>query len=116
MGIGQDFAQARLDLKRVGGIQTSKDRLRNIVEGVGQDVRRARDCGTLAPAWTAPEAKLDDGTSLVYTGIDGVMAPTVTQGEKDKRRKKHVQRRKQREQSGVGNAKRVKRGRERVGA
>jgi hypothetical protein len=104
MGLGQDFAQASEDLRRVGGIGTGKERLRTIVEGAGQDVRRVRDSGTLAPAWTAPRAKLDDGTSLVYTGIDGVMAPTVTQKEKDKRRQTHVQRRNQREKAGVGNA------------
>lgn len=104
MGIGQDFAQARLDLRRVGGIRTSKERLRTIVEGSGQDARQVRDNGKLAPAWTAPQAKLDDGKSLVYTGIDGVMAPTVTRKEKDKRRQKHIQRRKQREKTGVGNA------------
>lgn len=104
MGIGQDFAQARLDLRRVGGIRTSKERLRTIVQGSGQDARQVRDNGKLAPAWTAPQAKLDDGKSLVYTGIDGVMAPTVTRKEKDKRRQKHIQRRKQREKTGVGNA------------
>ncbi len=105
MGIGQDFAQASEDLRRVGGIGTSKERLRAIVEGTGQDVRKVRDSGKLAPAWTTPQAKLDDGTSRVYTGIDGVMAPTVTQDEKDKRRKRHVERRKQREKAGLGNAK-----------
>ena len=31
MGIGQDFAQAAADLKRVGGLLVSKERLRNVV-------------------------------------------------------------------------------------
>jgi hypothetical protein len=105
MGIGQDFAQAAEDLKRVGGLSVSKERLRGVVEGTAQQVREVRDTGRLAPAWTAPQAKLDNGQSLVYAGIDGVMAPTVTQAEKDKRRQKHVTRRQQRGKTGVGNAK-----------
>lgn len=105
MGIGQDFAQAAEDLKRVGGLSVSKERLRGVVEGTAQQVRGVRDTGRLAPAWTAPQAKLDNGQSLVYAGIDGVMAPTVTQAEKDKRRQKHVTRRQQRGKTAVGNAK-----------
>lgn len=103
MGIGQDFAQAADDLKRVGGLSVSKERLRKVVEDTAQQARDTRDQGRLAPAWTAPQAKLDNGQSLVYAGIDGVMAPTVTQTEKDKRRQKHVLRRQQRGQTGVGN-------------
>jgi hypothetical protein len=105
VGVGQDFAQAADDLKRVGGLTVSKERLRGIVEGTAQQIRAVRDSGRLAPAWTAPQAKLEDGRSRVYAGIDGVMAPTVTQREKDKRRQKHVTRRRRREKTGVGNAK-----------
>jgi hypothetical protein len=39
----------------------------------------------------------------VYVGVDGVMARTVTQGEKDKRRRQQAIRRQQRGRSGVGN-------------
>lgn len=105
MGIGQDFAQAAADLRRIGGLSVSKERLRGVVEDTAQQVRDARDQGRLAPAWMAPQAKLDNGQSLVYAGIDGVMAPTVTQVEKDKRRQKHAIRRQQRGKTGVGNAK-----------
>ena len=105
MGIAQDFAQAAEDLKRVVGLSASKERLRQIVEGSAKQARAARDGGKLAPAWTAPQAKTDDGPTRVYAGIDGVMVPTVTAKEKDKRRKKHVARRKQRETAGVGNTK-----------
>lgn len=104
LGIGQDFAQAAEDLKRVGGLTASKERLRGIVEGSAKAARSARDGGKLAPSWTAPQAKLDDGRSRVYAGIDGVMVPTVTAKEKDKRRKKHVSRRRRRAKAGVGNA------------
>lgn len=105
MGIGQDFAQAAEDLRRVGGLRASKERLRGIVEGSAKAARAARDGGKLAPSWTAGQAKTDQGPTRVYAGIDGVMVPTVTQTEKDKRRKKHVARRRRRGKTGVGNAK-----------
>lgn len=103
MGIGQDFDQARRDLKRVGGLSLSKERLRQIVEAEGQQVRQARDSGELPAAWSAQQAKLPDGRTRVYGGVDGVMAPTVTQGEKDKRRQQHVTRRQQRGKAQLGN-------------
>lgn len=104
LGIGQDFAQAAEDLKRVVGLGASKERLRQIVEHSAKQVRAARDSGKLAPAWTAPQARTDHGPTRVYAGIDGVMVPTVTAKEKDKRRQKHVARRKQRQTAGRGNA------------
>ncbi len=103
MGIGQDFAQAAEDLKRVGGLSVSKERLRQVVQATAQQARALRDSGALAPAWTAPQAKLESGQSLVYAGIDGVMAPTVTEAEKQKRRQQHLTRRQQRAKAGMGN-------------
>lgn len=106
VGIAQDFAQGAADLKRVGGLSLSKERLRQLVEGEGRRVRQARDSGLLPAAWSAAaDAKLPAGPSRVYVGVDGVMTPTVTQIEKDKRRQKHVARRQQRGRSGVGNLK-----------
>jgi hypothetical protein len=105
MGIGQDFDQSRRDLKRVGGLVVSKERLRQIVEAEGEQVRQARDSGQLPAAWRADEAKLPDGQTRVYGGVDGVMAPTVTQVEKDKRRQQHITRRQQRGKAQLGNAK-----------
>jgi hypothetical protein len=105
MGIGQDFDQARRDLKRVGGLTLSKERLRQITEGEGDRVRQVRDGGGLPAAWSADQAKLPDGRTRVYGGVDGVMAPTVTQAEKDKRRQQQITRRQQRGKAAVGNAK-----------
>lgn len=105
MGIGQDFDQAGRDLKRVGGLSLSKERLRQVVELEARQACGVRDSGELPPAWFAEEAKLEDGKSRVYAGVDGVMAPTVTQVEKDKRRKAHAVRRQQRSASGIGNMK-----------
>jgi hypothetical protein len=50
-----------------------------------------------------PVAKAGSPTR-VYAGVDGVMVPTVTQQEKDKRRKNQSIRRQQRSAAGVGNA------------
>lgn len=104
MGIGQDFDQARRDLKRVGGLLVSKERLRQIVEAEGQRVREARDSGRVPAAWGAEKAKLPDGRRRVYGGVDGVMAATVTQAEKDKRRRQHITRRQQRGKAQLGNS------------
>ena len=60
-------------------------------------------------AWTAADARVDPAVpsspTRVYLGIDGVLVPTVTQAEKDQRRKAQAVRREQRSASGVGNAK-----------
>jgi hypothetical protein len=105
MGIGQDFDQARRDLKKVGGLLVSKERFRQIVEGEGKHVRQVRDAGQLPAAWSAQQAKLPDGRTRIYGGVDGVMAPAVTQVEKDKRRRQHITRRQQRGKTGLDNAK-----------
>lgn len=104
MGIGSDFDQASRDLKRVGGLSLSKELLRQVVEGEGKRVRQTRDAGQLPAAWSPEQAKLPDGRTRVYGGVDGVMAPTVTQAEKDKRRQQHATRRQQRGKAKLGNA------------
>ena len=105
MGVASDFDQAKSDLKRVGGMTLSKERLRQVTESEGHTVRKARDSGQLPAAWSAEQAKLPDGRTRVYVGVDGVMTPAVTQAEKDKRRQKHVTRRQQRGKAGIGNSK-----------
>jgi hypothetical protein len=106
MGIAQDFAQAAEDLQRMAGLSVSKERLRQIVEGQGQAVAAARKDGTVAPAWSADQALVEgQNRTRVYVGADGVMARTVTQAEKDKRRRQHAIRRQQRGRHGVRNAK-----------
>jgi len=105
MAVGQDFDQASRDLLRVGGLSVSRERLRQITEAEGKQVRRVRDGGELPAAWSADQAKLADGRRRIYGGVDGVMAPTVTQAEKDKRRQRHITRRQQRGKAAVGNTK-----------
>jgi hypothetical protein len=105
MGLAENFAQASVDLKKVGGLSASKEKLRQVVEAEAGRVRQVRDSGALPASWSASQAKPPDGTSRVYVGIDGVMVPTVTQAEKRKRRQKHVARRQQRGKAHRGNSK-----------
>lgn len=103
MGIGQDFDQARRDLKRVGGLSVGKERLRQLVEAEGKQAKRQRDSGQVPADWSADQATLPDGRTRVYGGVDGVMTPAVMQQEKDKRRQNHVVRRRQRGKAGLEN-------------
>jgi ribosomal protein S15P/S13E len=104
MGIHENFRQAVVDLKKLAGLPVSKEKLRQVVEAEASEVRQVRDSGSLAASWSASEAKLPDGKTRTYVGVDGVMAPTVTQVEKDKRRQQHVTRRQQRGKAGLDNA------------
>jgi hypothetical protein len=104
MGVMQDFAQGVEDLRRLTGLRISKERLRQITESEGVAVTALRGDGTLPPSWSATQATTTlGGPTRVYVGVDGVMARTVTQTEKDKRRKDHAIRRQQRGKAGVGN-------------
>lgn len=104
MGMGENFRQAGVNLKKLAGLSVSKEKLRQVVETEAARVRQVRDSRSLAASWSASEAKLPDGKTRTYIGVDGVMAPTVTQVEKDKRRQQHVTRRQQRGKAGLDNA------------
>jgi hypothetical protein len=109
MGVIEDFARAAEDAKRIGNVPASKERLRQIVEGEAQRVREVRESGKLLANWSVSDAKVDgNGPSRItriYEGTDGVMVPTVTQEEKDKRRKQQIARRQQRVRAGLENTK-----------
>ena len=110
LGMVQDFRQAADDAARIGNVPVGREKLRQLVESEAATVARARNSGRLKAAWTSADAKVTVGASgesltRVYAGVDGVMAPTVTQQEKDKRRKNQSIRRQQRGAAGVGNAK-----------
>ena len=84
---GVSFAKAAENLERLGQIRVSKERMRDVVEREGQAVVGARRFGDLGPDWTATECKVSPGgTTRVMVGADGVMVPTVTEREKQKRR------------------------------
>jgi hypothetical protein len=112
LGMVQGFRSSTLDANRIGNVPVSRERMRQLVEGDGEAIRQARDGGQLPAAWQVEQTaavsdKPSDMTpapSPLYAGVDGVMAPMVTQAEKDKRRKQHAVRRQQRSAAGVGNA------------
>lgn len=106
LGIVEDFDGAAEDARRIGNVPVSKERLRQIVEAEGAKVTQMRNDGALPAAWTQADAQVE-GTdqTRIYGGIDGVMAPMVTQIEKDKRRKDQVIRRQKRVKQGLKNAK-----------
>ena len=104
MGMIQDFAQAAEDLKQLAGLRVGKERLRQITESEGGRIAQIRAKGALPPSWSADEARsAANEPTRVYVGADGVMARTVTQAEKDQRRKDHAIRRQQRGRTGVEN-------------
>ena len=109
LGMVQDFRQAADDATRIGNVPVGREKLRQLVETEAATITHARNSGRLRAAWTSADATSDtqrkDSPTRVYAGVDGVMAPTVTQLEKDKRRKNQSIRRQQRSASGVGNAK-----------
>ncbi len=107
LGMVEDFENAAKDASRIGNLPVGRERLRQIVEAEGRAVTRTRDAGDLPAVWSASSDQVrvgPGGPRRVYEGTDGVMAPTVTQAEKDKRRKAHAVRRQQRSAAGVGNA------------
>jgi Uncharacterised protein family (UPF0236) len=106
LGIVEDFAGAADDAKRIGNVPVCRERLRQIVEAEGMKVTQVRSEGSLPAAFTQADAKVpgQDKTRM-YGGIDGVMAPMVTQEEKRKRRKDQVIRRQKRVNQGLKNTK-----------
>jgi hypothetical protein len=106
LGMVEDFENAAKDARRIGNLPVGRERLRQIVEAEGQAVTRMRNAGDLPAVWPASSDDIrvgPGGPTRIYEGTDGVMAPTVTQAEKDKRRKAHSVRRQQRSATGVGN-------------
>jgi hypothetical protein len=90
----QGFKRSAEDLKRLGGLSVSPERLRQIVEGEGQRAEAVQATGTLPPAWRAPACQVGaTGPSRAYVGVDGVMVPMVTAEEKKKRAAKPQRRR-----------------------
>jgi len=106
-GKTESFRAAATHAGRIGHIPVSAEKLRQVVESTAADVRQQREQGKLPAAWQAQEATVAGKSAVtrVYQGADGVMVPTVTQAEKDKRRQQHQQRRQERQQAGIANAK-----------
>ena len=109
MGMTQDFRQAAEDAGRIGNVPVCRERLRLLVEAEAAAIAASRDSGMTRAAWTNVDATVEAGArpgspTRIYAGVDGVMAPIVTQAEKDKRRANHAVRRQRRSAAGLANA------------
>ena len=96
IGMDCSFQKAAAKLKKLGQIDVSVPRLREIVEREGLRMLAARQAGLLAPNWDADDCRPHPGAaSQVLVGGDGVMVPVITAAEKAKRRagRRHVRRR-----------------------
>jgi hypothetical protein len=83
------FTKSAELLDRVGNIQVSKERMRQIVEEEGRRVNALRQAGQVRPDWQAKDCAVAPGRATrVMTGSDGVMVPVITEAEKQKRRAK----------------------------
>jgi hypothetical protein len=86
------FAKAADNLARTAQLRLSRETLREVVLAEGRAVQAAEKQGRLKLSWDAAECFVPDesgrptSATRVYLGVDGVMVPTVTQAEKDKRR------------------------------
>ena len=90
----QGFRPSADALQRLAGLTVSPERLRQIVEGEGLRIAAARAAGQVSPGWQADACSVTPGgPSRVYVGIDGVLVPMVTEGEKAKRRVARARRR-----------------------
>ena len=96
VGMDCSFQKAAAKLKKLGQIDVSVPRLREIVEREGMQMLAMRQQGVLRPNWSAQDCRPHPGAaSQVLVGGDGVMVPVITAAEKAKRRagRKHVRRR-----------------------
>jgi len=98
VGMSSDFRTAA-NLRRVGGLGVCPERLRQVVEAEAARAAALRDAGVVPAAWSAGTAGLEKGR--LYVGVDGLLVRSVTQGEKDKRRRAHAARRRLRGRRGV---------------
>jgi hypothetical protein len=96
----RSFARAAANLKLVGQLTLSTELLRQVAEQEGKGLLRAGESGDLEPGWKAEDClvKTPGGreVSRVYLGVDGFMAPLLTDAEKQARRRQVVAARRQR--------------------
>ena len=91
------FAAAADNLARTAQVKMSTEQLRQVVEAEGLRVKAAQESGALPPAFRAEDCQVPgETTTRMYAGIDGVMVPTITDAEKQQRRKKVLEKRRQR--------------------
>ena len=86
----RSFARGRENLQYAAQLTTGEELFRQIVESEGKAVLLASDCAQLELDWSGQQclAQTPQGqaTTRLYASADGVLVPTTTQAEKDKRR------------------------------
>jgi hypothetical protein len=87
---GGSFARSAENLNRAAGLRMSEEKFRQVVESEGQAVLAAADNEQLELDFSAAECQTctpeGQAVSRLYGSCDGVMVPTTTQAEKDRRR------------------------------
>jgi hypothetical protein len=92
----RSFEMTAQNLKKAAQLSLSHDTVRQAVEDDGKALLEMSRRGQLQPSWHASGCKRPDGQSLVYLSSDGFMAPTITDAEKQARRRKVMDKRKTR--------------------
>jgi len=91
-GNARSFARGRENLKHAAQIEVGEDLFRQLVESEGKAILKASAGEQLELDWSASQCQTPtpDGqqTTRVYVSADGVLVPTITQQEKQKRRAK----------------------------
>ena len=87
----RSFERGRENLRHTAQIEVGKELFRELVEGEGKAMLKVSSGNEqLELDWSASacQAKTPDGkeTTRIYASADGVLVPTTTQQEKDKRR------------------------------
>jgi len=90
----RSFARGQENLKCAAQIETGEELFRQLVESEGKAVLKASACEQLELDWSAAQcqAQTPQGqpTTRLYVSADGVLVPSITQEEKDKRRSRVV--------------------------
>ena len=92
----RSFEMTAGHLRRAAQLSLSAESLRQVVEADGKAVLGLARGGELEPTWHASRCRRPDGRSLVYLSSDGFMVPTVTDAEKQSRRRKIMEKRSKR--------------------
>ena len=86
----RSFDRGRENLRHAAQIVVGEEQFRQLVESEGKTVLKASAEDQLELDWSAAQCKATtpDGreTTRIYVSADGVLVPTATQQEKDKRR------------------------------
>ena len=106
LSLNEAFVPASENLKRLVQVTLSSSAVRNIVEHQGKYVLAQQAGGDFSVGFTAEDCT--DKTMI--TGVDGVMVPHVTQGQKRKRRQTEKVKRKSQSRRSTAKHGRPKRG------